>query len=237
VEKDAREEKNRILFDTLVRIGVSDALKSEISLLPSKEELDRQYKPSDKLTRRIKTIIIRNRVKQRIHAYSKMASRVAVLLIILLSVSSITLLSVEATRNAIFNAIIEKYDKYTEIRFDNKVEDGNSNKPYSPTYLPQGFKETSTVTYGNSLMQIYTNDEGLEILFKQGPSETGTILIDNENTEYEEIEINGKVAYLFEALTLEDYNILLWQEEGIVFGLQSLISSDELIQIGRSISR
>ena len=73
-----------------------------------------------------------------------------------------------------------------------------------------------TVTYGNSLMQIHTNDEALEILFKQGPSETGTILIDNENTEYEEIEINGKAAYLFEALTLEDYNTLLWQEEDIV---------------------
>lgn len=237
MEKNAGEEKNRILFDALMRIGLSDALRSEIDLLPSKEELDMQYKPSDRLNRRIKTIIIRNRIKQKIHSYSMFARRAAVLLIIILSASSITLLSVEATRNAIFNAIIEQYDKYTEIRFDNNVDDEANNQLYFPSYLPEGYKKTSTVTYGNSVMQVYTNEEGIEILFKQRPAETGTTLIDNENTDYKEIEINGKVAYLFEALTLEDYNILLWQEEGIVFGLQSLISSDELIQIGRSISR
>ncbi len=75
----------------------------------------------------------------------------------------ITLLSVEATRNAIFNAIIKKFDKYTEIKFNKGVEDETNNKLYSPIYLPQGFRETSVVTYGNSIMIIYTNNEGNEI--------------------------------------------------------------------------
>lgn len=232
-----REEKNSIWFDSLLRIATSEALRNEIELLPSKEELDKKFHPSDKLSRRIKRIIIRNRMEQKIHAYAKIARKIAAVVIILYTASSITLLSVEATRNAIYNLIIEHHDKYTEIRFDNSITDKAHSDLYSPTYLPQGFKETSTVTYGNSVMQVYTNEEGIEILFKQRPVETGTSLIDNENTEYKQIEIGGNVAYLFEALTTEDYNVLLWQSEGVVFELTSLLSSDELTQIGSNLSK
>ncbi|NLP35754.1 MAG: hypothetical protein GX359_11305 [Clostridiales bacterium] len=99
-----------------------------MDLLPSKEELDKKYHPSDELNRRIKRIIIRNRMDQKVHAYAKSARKIAVIIIILFTASSITLLSVGATRNAIFNLIIEHHDKYTEIRFDESAADGtNSN--------------------------------------------------------------------------------------------------------------
>jgi hypothetical protein len=84
-------------------------------------------------------------------------------------------------------------------------------------------------------MITYTNNEGIEILFKQGSVGTGTTLIDNENTKYKEININGRDGYLFEALTSEDYNVLLWKVDDISFELQSLINSDKLVQIGSSL--
>lgn len=230
-----REEKNKIWFDSLLRIATSEALKNETDLLPLKEELDEMYYPSDELNKRIKKIITINRLKRKVHNCGKIARKIAIVIIVLFAASLITLLSVEATRNAIFNAIIEKFDKYTEIKFNKGVEDETNNKLYSPIYLPQGFRETSVVTYGNSIMIIYTNNVGNEILFKQRPVETGTILIDNENTNCKEIKINGNEAYLFEAMTIDDYNILLWQSEGVVFELQALIKGDELIQIGNSI--
>lgn len=229
-----REEKNRLWFNSLLRISASEALKNEIDLLPSKEELDKKYILSDNLNKRINKIIIINRIKQKVRSFCKVSRKIALFIIILSVSSTITLLSVEATRNAIFNVFIEQYEKYTEIKFNKEVSEVKNNKLYMPNYLPQGFKETSTVTYGNSVMMIYTNDNGIDILFKQRPAETGTTLIDNENTKYKEIEINGNVAYLFEALTTEDYSVLLWQEDSVVFELESILSCDELIQVGSS---
>ena len=229
------EERNKIWFDSLLRIAVSEGLKNEMDLLPSKEELDKRYHPSDKLNRRIKNIIIRKRIKGQVEAHGKIVYKIATILIILFAASSITLLSVEATRNAIFNVIIQQLDKYTEIKFEKDGANESNGSLYSPTYLPQGFVETSNVTYGSTIMITYTNNEGIEILFKQGSVGTSTTLIDNENTKYKEIKINERDGYLFEALTSEDYNVLLWQVDGISFELQSLINSDELVQIGNSV--
>lgn len=224
-------------FDSLLKIAVSEAFLNEMESLPSKEELDQLYIPSDGLSRRMKKIVNQNRMKQKIHTYVKIIRKIAAVAVILFTVSSFTLLSVEATRNAIFKLIIKHHDKYTEIRFDETDVGRSKDALYYPTYLPQDFTETETVTYGNTVMLTFANGEGLEILLKQSPAATGTTFIDNENTEYKEVDINGNIAYLFEGHSKDDYNVLLWQADGVVFELTSRISSDELIRIGCSLSK
>jgi hypothetical protein len=230
-----REEQDEIWFDALLKVSVSEALKNEMNTFPSNEELNGKYKPSSELNRRIKWIITKGRIKSGIQIYAGILRKVAVCIIIILAVSSLTLFSVEATRNAIFNTFIERFDKYTEIKFRDFSTDDKLSNIYRPAYLPEGFKEISTESYGNTVMITYSNTAGIEIRFKQRPAGTGTSLIDNENTDYKEVEINGNKAYLFEAMTKDDYSILLWQSEGIVFELTSQISIDELVRIGNSI--
>ena len=84
-------------------------------------------------------------------------------------------------------------------------------------------------------MIVYSNDLGIEIIFKQHPAATGSALIDNESTKYTEIELDGNKAFLFKALNKDEYNILLWESEGVVFEITSTIISDELILIGNSL--
>lgn len=98
-----------------------------------------------------------------------------------------------------------------------------------------GFKETSTQSYGNTIMTIYSDDAENKVMFKQRPADTGTILIDNENMEYKEFDIKGNIAYLFESKTKGDYNVLVWQSEEIAFEITSQISSDEIINIANNI--
>jgi hypothetical protein len=230
-----REEQDEIWFDALLKVSVSEALKNEMNTFPSNEELNGKYKPSSKLNRRVKWIITKGRIKSMIQIYGGILRKAAVCIIIILAVSSLTLFSVEATRNAIFNTFIERFDKYTEIKFKDPSTDDKLSNIYRPAYLPEGFKEISTGSYGNTVMITYSNATGAEIRFKQRPAGTGTSLIDNENTDYKEVEINGNKAYLFEAMTKDDYSVLLWQSEGIVFELTSQIGIDELVRIGNSI--
>lgn len=231
------EEQNEVLFNALLKVAVSEAMKNEIDTLPSNEELNKEYIPSPKLDKQIKKIINQNRIKSKIKLYSKRTRNIAAVIIIIFVLSSITLLSVEATRNAIFNAFVEEFGQYTEIQFQVSETDSEQSDIYRPAYIPEGFKEKSMQSYGNTIMLIYSDDAGVEILFKQRLADVGTSLIDNENTKYTEIEIDGNKAYLFEAMTRDDYSVLLWQSEGVVFELTSQISSDELINIGNSLKK
>ncbi|MBE5966167.1 MAG: DUF4367 domain-containing protein [Lachnospiraceae bacterium] len=232
-----RKEKNKVWFDALLKVAISESLKNEMDLLPTKEELDNKYIPSAIMDRRIRKLIIRNRIKHKTHAYVKTMRKIAASIIIIITASSITLLSVKATRNAIFNAFIERFEKYTEIKFNDNTMNSKENNIYSPIYLPAGFKKISVKTYGNSVMQIYSDDAGKKICFEQWLADTGTALIDNENTKYSEIEMNGDTAYLFESLSEDDYNVLLWQSNGMVYELTSQINSNELILIGCSLEK
>lgn len=231
------EVRNDILFDAMLKVAVSEGLKKEIDTMLSNEELNEKYKPSTELDGRIRKIINRDRIKSRLKLNARSLRKIAVCMILIVGLSSITLLSVEATRYAIFNAFIEQFGKYTKIQFQDSVIDSELRDIYRPTYIPESYKEKSTQTYGNTVMLLYSNDTGKEIIFKQWKVDAGTALIDNENTKYKEIEISGNKAYLFEALTKDDYSVLLWHSEGLVFELTSQISSDELIRIGDSIKK
>ena len=64
---------------------------------------------------------------------------------------SVGLLSVEATRNVIFNTIIEWHEKYTKVEFKDSATDSKQSGVYQPVYLPQGFSQTSLLKLGNVL--------------------------------------------------------------------------------------
>lgn len=231
------EKQNEILFDALLKVATSEALKNEVNALPSEEELSEKYKPSAELDRRIRRIIIRGRAKSKTQRYTRRIRKIAAVIIIIIVTSSATLLSVEATRNAIFNAYIERFGKYTEIKFIDSTTDSKQSDAFFPEYLPEGFRKTSEKSYGNTIMIEYTDDAGIEILFLKRPADTGTSLINNEDAEYKEVDINGNTAYLFEAVSKNDNSVLLWQSDGMVFELTSQIDSDELIHIGNSIKK
>ncbi len=101
------EERNKVLFDALLKVAVSDALKKEMDTLPVNEELNETYKPSSELDRRIKKLIIQNRIKSKIKNYAKGFSKIVACIIIIFALLSITLFSVEATRNVILNTFFE----------------------------------------------------------------------------------------------------------------------------------
>ncbi|MGI6576551.1 MAG: hypothetical protein ACOX1Q_00595 [Eubacteriales bacterium] len=48
---------NEKIFDALLKVAVDEALKREMESLPSVEELDKIYKPSAAMDKRIKDLI------------------------------------------------------------------------------------------------------------------------------------------------------------------------------------
>jgi len=228
------KEKNEVLLDTLIKVSISEAFEKEMAALPSIEELDEEYKPSSELDKRINVIIGKSYRKAKMRGLAKILGKVAACICIVFTISSVVLLSVSATRNAIFNAVIQWQGKYTEVKFGDSA---TSNDTYRPTYLLEGFSENSTEEFGNTVMITYSNEAGENITFSQWVYDTGTSLVDNQNTNYTETEISGNKAYLFKAQTGDDSNILIWQSYGMVFELNSKVDSDQLRHIGESIKK
>ena len=213
-----------------MKIAVREAFEREMSELGS-EEADETDKPSPELEKRVKRLIDKSYMKSKMRRYMKLAGKIAVCICITFTIIS---LSVRATRNAIFNAIIELQEKYTRVDFG---ESETVTGIYRPTYLPEGFSETSTVKFGNTVMIKYSKADDAEIVLSQRPAESGTSLVDNENTDYMEVEVSGVTAYLFSGSSANDISTLIWQANGTVFELTSTISIDELIKIGKSLKK
>ncbi len=228
-------DRNDAIFDALLKVAAQDAFQREIDALPSVEELNSKYQPSDFFDRKIRALIKNSYRKSKIKKALKKGGKVAASIVLVLILLSVVLLSVEATRNAIFNAIIEWHEEFTEIRFEDSEEVRETS--YAPSYLPEGYSEQSTNRFGNTLMIIYSDKDGNRVIFDQKPSDAGTIFVDSENNKYKELELSGIKAFLFEPTDENERNMLIWQVDGYTFQISSSVESEELIKIGESVKK
>lgn len=231
------EKRNKELFDSLLKAAISDALKDEMDALPSNKELNDKFSTTVEMDKRIEKLISKHKIKSKIRSFIKSNNKTAACFIVIIVLSSVTLLSVEATRNVILNAFVNQFGKYTQIQYEDSTVDEQQMDIFRPAYLPEGYKKISEELYGNSALMVYSDESDTEIVLKQRKAEEGTALIDNENTNYTEVDISGSTAFLFKTVKDDNYNVLLWKSRDVVFELTSKINSDELIRMGRSMEK
>lgn len=236
--------QNEKLFDALLEAAVSQAFQEEMEQLPSNEELNAEYEPSPELDRRIHELIDQSRREARRKHFRRRLGKVATCIAVVFTLVATVTLSVEATRNRIFNAYLDWQDKYTSIQFKDMADPAETkgideSSLFHPTYIPKGFKQTSIKKFGKVIVLEYLNKEtGEKILFDQGPAGAGKTSVDSEHTTYREIEISGNKAYLFKGMRKDvDQSVLIWQSGGVKFKFTSLIDSSELIRMGESLKK
>lgn len=222
------KSQNEKLFDALLKVAAEEALKREMESLPSVEELNELCKSSVEMDERIKRLIKHSFRKKKRNRIIKKAGKIAASVAITIAVLSTALLSVEATRNAIFNIFINWKETSAEIKFGDADE--NTYSIYKPTYLPSGYAEESTNKLGDMYTIIYKNDYDDTILFDQFPADDGGINLDNETLGLVKINISGNTAYLFEATSSDDKSVMIWEYNGMAFQITGNISKDEFIQ-------
>ncbi len=229
-----RQKLNDALFDALLGASALAALDEELNALPSIEMLNESYPSTEQLAARVKSLIKRDKLKRRLYACIKATGKAAACLAILFTLLSVSLLSVEASRSYLLNAVLSWQKGATEIRF----EDASQNPAgdvYLPAYLPSGFKQTSVHKGGISTLIVYEKDDGTKIHFNQRPADAGATFVDNEHTNYSEVSIGGIPGYLFESVTEGTANTLVWEIDRTAFILSSTIDSEELIKIGENL--
>lgn len=236
------EIKNQV-FEVMLKAAVEENFEKKLKELPQTENLPDDCELSESTKYKIQRMIRKASRDVSLSKLRKTAKKAAVVIAVIIPISLGSLLGVEASRNAIFNAFLDWKSNHVDIHYQDKEVSSNENQTSSasgssaikPQYLPEGFFESQAVKIGPKNETEYQNSKGVKIFLDQIPlSQEGTIAVDTEHAARKEIEIQGKKAALFVADSSGAKSYLAWEDHSYSFLLSSEISSDQLVKIAQS---
>ena len=223
---------NERLFEAMLGVAVEEAVLKEMGSLPSREELDSMYPPSDTFNRKIKRIIRKKEKTYRHKLATKAFLKAAACLGILFTISIVVLISVEASRIFILNTLISIQEDHVAFEFYGSVNSINN----ETEVLFEGFEHVTSQISDNKVISTYVSFDGDQIIFQQHEGTNLRIAIDNDYREFSSINIYSQEAYLFESMD-EDYHVVMWAQENTVYIILSRIDVRELLMHAEAIIR
>lgn len=217
------------ILDTLIdeAIPIVESMPDED--LP--DEIPGEY--SEDFEKRMKKIFAAERKKIRRKQIFKNIRRIAACFAIFIVVSGITVMSVSALRVKILNLIFNSQETNTEVQF----EDSDQSNEYDDVglelmYVPDGFEIIRKDIQDNIVYLRFENDD-LYFSVKLTKS-TGTISIDTEDANVEEIYINGNKALYVEKSSLKTLTGMIGDYS---YTINGNIDKDEILKISENLKK
>lgn len=175
---------------------------------------------------KMRKIFQRERRKRLLASASKWSKRCACILLVIVSVASVSVMSVDAWRSKVMSFIFDPKAPNTDFSFN---AESYSDSKISIGYIPENFN----LTY-------YDDENGMALSFENGDlyfdihidSAEGSVGIDTEDAVIEELTIQGYKAIYS---SNKRVNILLWNDEKDVYTICGNIDKEDMLKIGESI--
>ena len=229
-------EKENAKFDAFLKMAATEAFYREMETLPSNEDMNQLYSPSPELEKRIGSMVAKHERKLSFSKNIKFFQRIAAGFIILFIVTTASLMSIQASRSWILNAITRFWDEHISFRFSRgQVAEFNIND-FSFHYLPYGFVQQFAVSEDDFYNAIYMNDDGKIIVI---------LIATYENIElsasiefyHQHITINNRTSYILEAEREGESTMLILLFDEHVIKITAEIEVDEIIKIAKNFTR
>ena len=206
-----------------------------------KEEEENEYEPitltSQEIQQRWKAVLRqyhRNKFREGLRTFVRKAAMTAAMLFAAISSTMVTAMAVSP---AIREIVLTDFGKYSTL--DTLLSGGQVEVPedwqerYYPTYIPEGFSHKETKLRMKTSSLVYTNSEGMNLVFTIVLPDSN-MSIDTENMTKEELQIKGHDAILYEKRDKSKSHILINYEDCII-AIFGPISPEEIIKIAESI--
>jgi len=247
-------------LDYLIALASIDCGEDDVEMF---NNLDTSKVVFDKSFYRIRDRRIRQyKRKPFVNAFKKVTSRVAVVVLAILSAGMITVAAIPSLRNAVWGAIVEWYEDYLTINYEipndeieetesvNGVEteaaqDSEPNEEIvrpkkleqikKPTYYQEGVIEDIAVQSKTQICFDYYLDESLLYSYKQLIFSEDAMYVNNESAVVQNIDINGCTGYLVELVESSNKKII-WTDSLYIYQLTTeSCNFDLLIKVAESV--
>jgi len=209
-----------------------DALTPEYET--AMQDVADEHEFSPKFEKKMKKLISR-RNKPYYRIINTAGKRTACAAVIVLVASSVTIMNVDALRNAFSNFFVSTYEKFSTVQ---PVEDNTApitlEETYEITYNLNGF-EIIYDEYDEYSNVIYYNKDDIVIYFKQCTKDMYDSDVNTENAEILTVDINGHEAIYF--IDNNDYYHIIWDNGDYIISIGSNISENILIDIAKSVQK
>ena len=179
--------------------------------------------------------LIKRRRKPYFRMINTVGKRVACIAACAFIVSSASLMSVDAVREAVFGFIMNIFEDHSDISFqeDDKHPD-TIQDIYEITYDISGFHIDFEDEGDKSRTIVYTNNNN-EITFMQYTQKSFNLGINTEDTELMHIDVNGFDAIYY--CDNHNYHTLIWDNGQYIFYISSNLPEKETISVAESVKK
>lgn len=228
------DDKIRISPDALIAMIVTEAQDRELAQMPSLEEMNEDFQPSEKFQRKMEALVHDTKRKAERKKRLLGIKRFFITLTAAISIFSCTMLPVKAVREAVITTLIEWHDKFVSVIY---VNDESSVTTFHiiPSYIPKGFSQVevpdeSSGFYYGQFSDSHNNWFDILVLPIENTQET---FLDNEFSTYYSINFNGIQAIC--GIMNDGSNTLLWERGTLSFQVCGNLDLTELIKISEKI--
>lgn len=228
------DDKIRISPDALIAMIVTEAQDRELARMPSLEEMNEDFQPSEKFQRKMEALVRDTKRKAERKKRLLNVKRFFITLTAAISIFSCTMLPVKAVREAVITTLIEWHDKLVSIIYVNE-ESPVSTFHITLSYIPEGFSQVESSDEFNSLYYSQfknPSNDWFHILALPIESTQKTSL-DSEFSTYYSVNFNGIQAIW--GIMDDKSNTLLWKSGTLSFQVRGNLDLTELIKISEGI--
>ncbi len=216
--------------------SVSKAEELWLSLLPTEDELP-EHVFSKKFEKQMKKLIQAQRRTPWRNGFISASKRVAVVALVILTVSFSCLMCVEAYRERFIEVITEIFEDLTRFTFSTPDTDVPELGELMFDYLPDGMSEIYRENDPETHYQfVYFEDmEGRRISIERNiiiDNKWSTLILDTENAEVATVDLNGYEATL---IVKGDHTTLMWEDAVSVMLVSGDFSPEEIFKVANGI--
>lgn len=224
------KSQNKIYDNAAMRIILQPLIEEELLAFDEYNLIPHNY--SKDFTKRVYKVFRNDRIKRRCKTIAEWTRRVAVCLMVFITLILVACASIKPIREKIADAFVTWYEKRNEIVFEYIEEEAVM---MLPTYVPEGFVETYRDVNESLGLITYENDNLDHYVFSCYLNDGKGELVDNEGGQLVEIEYNGGKAIYYDPLYEGEEFGLIWQSKGYVYNVITNISKEELFRFAESI--
>lgn len=192
---------------------------------------------SEKHLRRMKNLISNPRSAGR--SFLKSRWQKAAMFLLALGLSSLILLSFPQVRAAVRNLVRHVYDTFNRYSFSAPAEELTSLPHLTPSWLPEGYEETSYLERGNTVRIEFSDNQNNTIDLHYARATTCFALsLDTEHYHVSFIAHDNVTYEAYESTSPTHENMLVWfsGDQSLAFLLSADIPTEDLLSLAKSLS-